>query len=84
MYGITCLPQGMYLSATDPFWPATHEIRVNYSIWLGAIFLFVTVQGCFAGRIAREARLSNKERMMLSDTRSTSLTMLCACLLPFF
>ena len=47
MYGITCLPQGMYLSATDPFWPAAHEIRVNYSIWLGAIFLFVTGAGLF-------------------------------------
>ena len=34
-------------------------------------------RGCFAARIARETRLSTNERMMLSDTRSTSLTMPC-------
>jgi len=56
MYGITCLPQGIYLSATDPFWPAAHEIRVNYSIWLGAIFLFVTG----AGAVSLDASLAKR------------------------
>jgi hypothetical protein len=30
---------------TEKFWPAAHEIRVDYCLWLGAIFLFVTGAG---------------------------------------
>lgn len=36
------------------FWPTAHEIRVDYCMWLGAIFLFVTG----AGSLSADARLA--------------------------
>ena len=35
------------------FWPAAHEIRVDYCMWLGAIFLF----GTGAGAVSLDASL---------------------------
>ena len=38
------------------FWPAAHEIRVDYCMWLGAIFLFVTG----AGTVSLDASLAKR------------------------
>ena len=38
------------------FWPAAHEIRVDYCMWLGAIFLFVTG----AGAVSLDASLATR------------------------
>jgi putative oxidoreductase len=38
------------------FWPAAHEIRVDYCMWLGAIFLFLTG----AGAVSLDALLAKR------------------------
>jgi putative oxidoreductase len=42
------------------FWPAAHEIRVDYCMWLGALFLFVTG----AGSLSVDARIVKPRRRM--------------------
>jgi hypothetical protein len=39
------VPRKASLLLQKGFWPAAHEIRVDYCMWLGAIFLFVTGAG---------------------------------------
>jgi hypothetical protein len=38
------------------FWTAAHEIRVDYCMWLGAIFLFVTG----AGAVSLDASIAKR------------------------
>ena len=47
------------------FWPAAHEIRVDYCMWLGALFLFVTGAGSFSvdARIVKARRRMSKTMM---------------------
>jgi putative oxidoreductase len=47
------------------FWPAAHEIRVDYCMWLGAFFLFVTGAGSLSvdARIVKPRRRTSKTMM---------------------
>jgi putative oxidoreductase len=47
------------------FWPAAHEIRVDYCMWLGAFFLFVTGAGSLSvdARVVKARRRTSKTMM---------------------